>query len=86
MASLGLRFAGALRALLAGEMAHELAGNARDAEEAFLGAMFYNLGPLLAEYYFPDEAETVREEIARVVPFYDGCQHLKETHDAIQYG
>lgn len=54
-----------LRALLAGEMAHELAGSARDAEEAFLGAMFYNLGPLLAEYYFPDEAETVRDEIAR---------------------
>ncbi|MEK8050387.1 protein kinase [Ideonella sp. DXS22W] len=54
-----------LRVLLAGEMAHELAGNPRDAEEAFLGAMFYNLGPLLAEYYFPDEAETVRDELAR---------------------
>ncbi|MEC8973462.1 MAG: molybdopterin dinucleotide binding domain-containing protein, partial [Verrucomicrobiota bacterium] len=28
----------------------------------------------------------VREEIARVVPFYDGVQHLRETHDAFQYG
>jgi molybdopterin-dependent oxidoreductase alpha subunit len=28
----------------------------------------------------------IREEIARVVPFYDGCQHLKQTGDAIQYG
>jgi len=28
----------------------------------------------------------MREEIARVVPFYDGIQHLKKTGDAIQYG
>jgi molybdopterin-dependent oxidoreductase alpha subunit len=28
----------------------------------------------------------MREEIARVVPFYDGVQHLNKTGDAIQYG
>ena len=28
----------------------------------------------------------MREEIARVVPFYDGIQHLRNTGDAIQYG
>lgn len=28
----------------------------------------------------------MREEIARVVPFYDGIQTLRETGDAIQYG
>src|SRR5439155_18138007 len=28
----------------------------------------------------------MREEIARVVPFYDGVQRLKNTGDAIQYG
>lgn len=28
----------------------------------------------------------MREEIARVVPFYDGVQHLRHTGDAIQYG
>ncbi len=28
----------------------------------------------------------LREEIARVVPFYDGIQHLKKTGDAFQYG
>jgi molybdopterin-dependent oxidoreductase alpha subunit len=28
----------------------------------------------------------VREEIARVVPFYDGIQHLQKTGDAFQYG
>ncbi len=28
----------------------------------------------------------MREEIARIVPFYDGVQHLKRTGDAFQYG
>jgi molybdopterin-dependent oxidoreductase alpha subunit len=28
----------------------------------------------------------LREEIARVVPFYDGVQHLRDTGDAFQYG
>jgi molybdopterin-dependent oxidoreductase alpha subunit len=28
----------------------------------------------------------MREEIVRVVPFYDGIQHLRKTGDAIQYG
>jgi len=28
----------------------------------------------------------IREEIARVVPFYEGVQHLKQTGDAVQYG
>ena len=43
---------------------------------------------------YPDKAallgcETgwkMREEIARVVPFYDGIQNLKDTGDAVQYG
>ncbi|MFN7139127.1 MAG: FdhF/YdeP family oxidoreductase, partial [Limisphaerales bacterium] len=28
----------------------------------------------------------MREEIARVVPFYEGIQHLEKTGDAVQYG
>jgi anaerobic selenocysteine-containing dehydrogenase len=28
----------------------------------------------------------MRDEIARIVPFYDGVQHLRDTGDAIQYG
>ena len=28
----------------------------------------------------------LREEIARIVPFYDGVQHLRKTGDAFQYG
>jgi molybdopterin-dependent oxidoreductase alpha subunit len=30
--------------------------------------------------------QAIREEIARVVPAYEGIQHLKDTGDAIQYG
>jgi predicted molibdopterin-dependent oxidoreductase YjgC len=32
------------------------------------------------------DAQAIREEIARVVPFYDGIQHLAATGDAIQWG
>lgn len=48
----------------------------------------------LASEAYPDRAHllgcetgrTIREEIARVVPFYDGIQDLEDTGDAIQYG
>jgi molybdopterin-dependent oxidoreductase alpha subunit len=33
-----------------------------------------------------DTGWKMRVEIARIVPFYEGVQHLKETGDAIQYG
>lgn len=33
-----------------------------------------------------ETGQAVREEIARVVPFYDGVQHLRKTGDAFQYG
>lgn len=57
-----------LRALLAGTLAEELvpgsmarlAGAHGVVEEAFLGAMFRNLGRLLTEFYFSEEAEQVR--------------------------
>lgn len=48
----------------------------------------------LAAMTHPDRAhqlrcetgQAIREEIAAVVPFYEGIQHLKNTGDAIQYG
>jgi predicted molibdopterin-dependent oxidoreductase YjgC len=48
----------------------------------------------LAAVAFPERAHLLgcetgwkmREEIARIVPFYDGIQNLKQTGDAIQYG
>ena len=54
-----------LRSLLAAQLVHALAAGTRDVEEAFLGAMFYNLGHLLAEYYFPDEAQAIRKQLAQ---------------------
>jgi hypothetical protein len=41
-----------LRALLAGTIASELGAQTGAGEEAFPGAMFQNLGRLLAEFYF----------------------------------
>ncbi len=48
----------------------------------------------LAAAAYPDRASMLdcetgwkmREEIARVIPFYDGVQHLKKSGDAFQYG
>ncbi|MBT9506908.1 serine/threonine protein kinase [Rhodoferax sp.] len=49
-----------LRSLMAGSIGSELCPVVRESEEAFIGSMFQNLGRLLAEYYFPEEARTVR--------------------------
>ena len=54
-----------LRALMAGTLAGELSPLARESEEAFLAAMFQNLGRLLTEYYFPEEAVQIRQQVAR---------------------
>lgn len=49
-----------LRSLLAGMLASELGTMVRDSEQAFIGAMFQNLGRQLTEFYFPQEARQVR--------------------------
>jgi serine/threonine protein kinase len=49
-----------LRSLMAGSLARELCSATRENEEAFLCAMLQNLGRLLTEFYFPEEAEQVR--------------------------
>ena len=53
-----------LRALMAGMLASELGAVMRASEESFLGAMFQNLGRLLTEFYFPEEARQVRGILA----------------------
>ena len=53
-----------LHAMLAGTLAGEFSPTPADAEEAFIGAMFQNLGRMLAGFYFPDEAATVRRLVA----------------------
>jgi HD-like signal output (HDOD) protein len=49
-----------LRSLMAGMLASELGSLTRSGEEAFIGAMFQNLGRLLTEFYFPEEARQIR--------------------------
>lgn len=49
-----------MRSLMAGSIAIELCPVRSEGEEAFLGAMFQNLGRLLTEYYFPEEARAIR--------------------------
>ncbi len=53
-----------LRALMAGTLAAELGAHLRDSEEAFIGAMFHNLGRLLTEYYFAEEGRQIRGIVA----------------------
>ena len=57
-----------LRALMAGSLAGELCRVAREGEEAFIGAMFQNLGRLLTEFYFPEEARQIRSIAAASQP------------------
>lgn len=52
-----------LRALMAGTLASELTPLAREGEDAFLGSMFQNLGRLLTEYYFAEEAVLIRQQL-----------------------
>ncbi len=49
-----------LRSLMAGMLASELGTTVPGSEEAYLGALFQNLGRLLTAFYFPDEARQVR--------------------------
>ena len=53
-----------LRSMMAGSVAAELCGPGQGAEEAFIGAMFQNLGRMLCSFYFPEEAQEVRRILA----------------------
>ncbi len=53
-----------LRSLLAGMLASELGTTVPGSEEAYLGALFQNLGRLLTAFYFPEEARQVRGIVA----------------------
>jgi serine/threonine protein kinase len=50
-----------LRGLMAGTLAAELTPSPREAEEIFIGTMFQNLGRMLTQYYFPEEAQQIRQ-------------------------
>jgi HD-like signal output (HDOD) protein len=49
-----------LRGLMAGSIASELAATSAEGEEAFIGALFQNLGRMLAQFYFPMDAANIR--------------------------
>jgi serine/threonine protein kinase len=63
-----------VRALLAGVLARGMAhaNQLRDAEEAFICAMFHNMGRLLSLFYFPEESEEIRKRM----------QHLKISEES----
>ncbi len=52
-----------LRANLAGILGKDISGRTgtRDHEQAFICSMFYNLGRLLSQFYFPEETEEVKK-------------------------
>jgi HD-like signal output (HDOD) protein len=50
-----------LRSVMAGTLASELSHTHREGEEAYLGALFRNLGRLLVSFYLPDDAQQIRE-------------------------
>jgi len=52
-----------LCALMAGQLASELSTAGREAEESYLGALLHNLGRLLTEFYLPEEARAIRDEV-----------------------
>ncbi len=52
-----------LRALLAGSLASDLCTASREGEEVFIGSLFQNLGRLLTEFYFPEEAQQMRKDV-----------------------
>jgi HD-like signal output (HDOD) protein len=54
-----------IRTLFCGVLAKDIAkGSIKDPEEAFICAMFHNLGRLLAMFYFPEEANAVAKTMA----------------------
>lgn len=53
-----------LRSQLAGSLASRLSGRSPGGEEAFIGALLQNLGRLLTQFYFPEEAGQVEKVIA----------------------
>jgi len=50
-----------LRSLMAGSIGSELSPVASESEEAFICSMFQDLGRLLVQFYFPEEAQQIRK-------------------------
>lgn len=72
------------RIIFSPEIPREL-GEAR-AEWRILRELAAATKPESAHLLGCETAAAIRAEIARVVPFYEGSQHLSKTGDAVQYG
>ncbi len=70
-----------LRTVMAGTIASELSTTAKQAEQAYLAAMFRNLGRLLVQFYLPEDAEQIREQC---VPLAKGGPGLDERQAALR--
>ncbi len=73
-----------LRSLLAGTLASDLCASGRESEEAFIGSMFQNLGRLLSEFYFPDEARQIRSLLSHGVAPGDAPRPGAEESASVQ--
>jgi len=60
-------------------------GEAR-AEWKILRELAFAVDPARAESIGCESGEAIRDEIARIVPMYDGIQHLRHGGDQFQYG
>jgi predicted molibdopterin-dependent oxidoreductase YjgC len=72
------------RVMFTPEIAREV-GEAR-AEWRILRDVAAAADPTRAHLLGCESGQAIREEIARVVPFYEGVQHLKQAGDVFQYG
>lgn len=79
-----------VRCLMAGSIAGELCTLAREREEAFIAAMFQNLGRMLAEFYFPEEAREIRALVhtsrAPITEAQAGVQVLGVDYETLALG
>ncbi|NBW51589.1 MAG: HDOD domain-containing protein [Betaproteobacteria bacterium] len=57
-----------LRGIAAGTLAHELASHNDEAEEAFVSGLMQNLGRMLAQFYFPEEARQIKMQCLALEP------------------
>ena len=73
------------RIMYSPEMPGRRIGEARPEWEIFM-ELAKRVRPELADKLHFDGTQEIREEIARVVPMYDGIQHLRKSGDQVQYG
>ncbi|EHR71304.1 HDOD domain-containing protein,protein kinase family protein [Burkholderiales bacterium JOSHI_001] len=74
-----------LHALFAAQLAHGLSQRSRDGEESYLGALMRHLGRLLTEFYFPEEAQTIRD-LQRPRPGQPPCSPAQAAQQVLGIG